>query len=137
MRQPQLFTSWTIACPSPEDCQALQRWLSGRIDRDRVMTDTIRTGPPGTQQSQDVRHRLSDHFADIRMVAAPTPSAFRLVFHRLPGGNRYWKDMMVNILQEIQASAPKASITLEYKGDDGARALGGGRGKGEAPDAAL
>jgi hypothetical protein len=127
MRQPQLFTSWTITCPSPEDCRALQRWLSARIDRERVVPDTIRTGPPAAQQTQEVGHRLGDHFADIRMIGTPAAATFRLVFHRLPGGDRYWKDLMVNVLQEIEARAPKASIVLEYKGDEAARALGESR----------
>ena len=117
MRQPQLYTSWLIACHSPEECQALQRWLASRIDLNRVLTDTIRTVPNGAEKAQTVPHRLGDYFADIRMLPARHPGAFRLLFHRLARADRFWKDLMVNILQEIEPTAEKASITLEYKGD--------------------
>jgi hypothetical protein len=124
MRQPQIYTSWTITCHSPEESQALQRWLPSRIDLDRVLTDTIRTYPNAVGQVQSVPHRLGDFFADIQVLPARTPAAFRLVFHRLPGADRFWKDLMVNIIREIEAVPEKASVTLDYKGDEVAEAMG-------------
>jgi hypothetical protein len=117
MHQPQLYTSWLIACRSPEACQALQRWLASHIDLNRILTDTVRTMPYAVETVQTVPHRLGDYFADIRMLPARRPDAFRLLFHRLARADRFWKDLMVNILQEIEPTPEKASITLEYKGD--------------------
>jgi hypothetical protein len=45
------------------------------------------------------------------------PASFRLVFHRRPEAGRFWKDLMVNILQEIEATPQKASIELDSKGE--------------------
>jgi hypothetical protein len=45
------------------------------------------------------------------------PASFRLVFHRRPEAGRFWKDLMVNILQEIETTPRKASIDLDSKGE--------------------
>jgi hypothetical protein len=119
MRQPQTYTAWKITCQSSEDAQALRQWLSSRIDLDRVLTDTLRVTPNGVEQAETVQHRLGDYFADIRVLPAsePYPPSFRLVFHRRPEAGRFWKDLMVNILQEIETTPQKPSIALDSKGE--------------------
>jgi hypothetical protein len=114
--RPQLFTSWVVACHSPQESQSLQRWLSSHIDLDRVFTDTIQAAPAGVEEIRSVSHRLGDYFASIRILPA-SPASFRLVFQRLPEAKRFWKDLMVNILQEIEAAPETESIQLGYKGD--------------------
>ena len=119
MRQPPLCIAWKITCRSLEEAQSLAQWLSSRIDPDRVMTDTVRVTPGGVEQVHSSPHRLGDYFADIRILHAPpaTPAGFQLVFHRRPEAGRFWKDLMVNIVQEIEATPQKASIDLESKGE--------------------
>src|SRR6266542_5026607 len=119
MRQPPTCTAWKITCHSSEEAQALQQWLSSRIDLDRVLTDTVRVTPNGVEQVQTVRHRLGDYFAAIRTLpdSQANPASFRLVFHRRPEAGRFWKDLMVNILQEIETTPQKASIALDWKGE--------------------
>jgi hypothetical protein len=119
MRQPPTYTSWKITCHSPEEAQALQQWLSSRIDLGRVLTDTVRVTPDGVEQVQTVRHRLGDYFVAIRLLpeSQADPASFRLVFHRRPEAGRFWKDLMVNILQEIETTPEKASIVLDSKGE--------------------
>jgi hypothetical protein len=119
MRQPPTYTVWKITCHSPEEARALQQWLSGRIDLDRVFTDTVRVTPDGVEQVQTVRHRLGDYFDSIRTLpdAQANPASFRLVFQRRPEAGRYWKDLMVNILQEIETAPQKGSIELDSKGE--------------------
>src|SRR5262249_34986333 len=69
--------------------------------------------------AQNETHRLGDYFAAIRLLPVEQdPSAFHLLFHRLPSAGRYWKDLMVNILQEIEKAPEQPSITLGYKGDN-------------------
>ena len=118
MRQPPTYTSWKITCHSSEEAQALQQWLSCRIDLDRVLMDTVRLIPNGVEQVQTARHRLGDYFAAIRMLpdSQANPASFRLVFHRRPEAGRFWKDLMVNILQEIETTPQKTSIDLDSKG---------------------
>jgi hypothetical protein len=82
------------------------------------LTDTVRVTSNGPEQVQTVRHRLGDYFEDIRLVPdSQAPALFRLVFHRRPEAGRFWKDLMVNVLQEIETTRQKASIDLDSKGE--------------------
>jgi hypothetical protein len=119
MRQPPTYTSWKISCHSLDETQAMQQWLSSRIDLDRIETDTVRTAPNGVEQVQAVQHRLGDYFAAIRILPdlAANPATFRLVFHRRPDAGRFWKDLMVNIVQDIEKAPRIASVELDSKGD--------------------
>jgi hypothetical protein len=125
MRQAPTYTSWKITCHSSEEAQALQRWLSSRINLDRVLTDNVRILPNGAEQMQTVRHRLGDYFAAIRMLpdSEANAASFRLVFHRRPEAARFWKDLMVSILQEIETNAARPSIDLDSKGETEPSAL--------------
>jgi len=115
MPQSPTYTAWKITCRSSDEAQALQQWLSSRIDLERVLTDTVRVIPNGVEQVQSVRHRLGDYFAAIRILpdSRANTASFRLVFHRCREAGRFWKDLMVNILQEIETTSEKASITKE------------------------
>ena len=119
MRQPPTYTVWKMTCRSSEEAEALRQWLSSRIDLDRVLTDAVRVAPGGVEQVQTVPHRLGDYFAAIRLLpdSLANPASFRLVFHRRPEAGRFWKDLMVNILQEIERGPQKASIALDAKGE--------------------
>ena|SRR5437868_15505938 len=115
MRPTPISTSWKITCRSLADAQALQQWLSGRIDLDRVLTDTTRVASNGVEKAQTVPHRLGDYFAAIRMLPDPeaSPAGFRLVFQRRPDAGRFSKDLMVNILQELDAMPQKADVVRD------------------------
>lgn len=119
MRQPPTYTVWTITCRSSEDAESLRQWLSGRIDLDHVVTDAVHVVPRGVEQVQSVPHRLGDYFVAVRLLpdASADAASFRLVFHRKPEAGRFWKDLMVNILQEIETGPQEASIALDAKGE--------------------
>lgn len=119
MRQPPTYTVWNVTCHTPHEAQALQQWLSSRIDLDRVWTDTVRVAADGVEQARPVHHRLGDYFTAIRVLPDPQANraSFRLVFHKRREAGRFWKDLMVNILQEIEAGFPQAPIELESKGE--------------------
>src|SRR5262249_31087332 len=104
MREAPTCTTWKITCLSPAQADALGRWLSSRIDPDRVFTDTVRTIPKGVPEAESVSHRLGDYFASVRLVPAHESDSFQLVFEKRPDAGRFWKDLMVNIVQEVAAS---------------------------------
>jgi len=126
MRQPPTYTTWTITCRSPDDARVLRRWLAPRIDLNRVWTDTLRTAPNGTESVRAIPHRLGDYFTEIRMLpdAWGNSERFRLMFRRRPDAGRFWKDLMVNVLGEIQSGAEEASVELDSKGETAPAAAG-------------
>ena len=83
------------------------------------MTDVVRVIPDGVEQVRADPHRLADYFADIRILPDSQVhlASFRLVFHRKLESGRFWKDLMVNILQEIETADQKATIDAESKGE--------------------
>jgi hypothetical protein len=44
-------------------------------------------------------------------------ASFRLVFRRRPEAGRFWNDLMVNILPEIETIPQKAAIEVDSKGE--------------------
>jgi hypothetical protein len=125
MRQPQTYTTWKIKLGSPGDCEAVQHWLADRISLARVCTQTVRAMPGGVVREETVPHRLGDYFAAIRALpdSQNDPASFLLMFQRLPDAGRYWKDLMVGILGEIEASPQRPAIKMEAKGEMEPRAF--------------
>lgn len=117
MHQPPTYTTWKVTCQSAEEADALREWLASRIDLDRVVTDTVRTAPNGVEQVQVVQHRLGGYFSEIRILSdsQANPASFRLVFQRRPDGGRFWKDLMVSVLREIETAPQESSIGLDSK----------------------
>ena len=73
----------------------------------------------GYNRCSVVRHRLGDYFAAIRLLpVAGDATALRLIFERLPEAGRFWKDLMITILQESEKEEETAAVALDYKGDD-------------------
>lgn len=121
MHQDPSYTAWKIRCRSSEDATALKEWLSSHIDLNRTIIDTIQTSPNGFEKVQAVPHRLGDYFAAIRLSPGCTDdlTCLRLGFERRADAGRFWKDLMVNILQEIEGSPQKPSIDLDSKEQPG------------------
>lgn len=113
------YTVWKITCRSCEEAEALGEWLASRIDLDRTLVDITRSAPNGVEHVQTARYRLGDYFAAIRVLpdARIGPSSMRLGFERRADADRFWKDLMVNILQEVEATPQKPSVVFESKGE--------------------
>jgi hypothetical protein len=60
---------------------------------------------------------LGEYCAAIGMLpdSPENGASFRLVFHGRPEAGRFWKELMVNVLQEIETAPLKASIELDSK----------------------
>ena len=119
MIQPPTYYTWKIDCCSPVEAQTLHRWLSSRIDLDRIWTDSVHVYPHGVEEVTTVPHRFGDYFEAIDMLqnSEADPASFRIVFQKWLNAGRFWKDLRVNILREIETTYPNASIRLESKGE--------------------
>jgi hypothetical protein len=126
-----LYTVWLVRCESPDDLRLLRPLLPARIDPDYTITELVRAFPGGAESRRVDRHRLGDYFADVRLLPGPPdePSAFRMVFQRLPDAGRYWKDLMARVLGAVREAAGTATTTLDYRGEENPlEASGGGQG---------
>jgi len=119
MRHDPLFLLWTINCPSSEDCRRLQRWLPDEITPDAVVVDEVRGFPGRIETRCREPHRLGDYFESVQVFPSSecASRSFRLLFRRRPTAQRFWKDLMVRILQKVRAQAAQTTTTLEYRGD--------------------
>jgi len=120
MKAAPLYTTWLICCHSAADRNALQERLADLLNLDRELIDEIHRYPGGVEHVERVPHRLGDYFDRIFTLPG-TPGAdgeLRLVFQRRPDSGRFWKDLMVNLLSEIQAAPPTKTVTLDSKSDE-------------------
>ena len=119
MNQVHPYITWKIVCDSPDEAEAVEQWVSTRIGLDRTIVDTVRTMPNGVEHVETVRHRLGDYFSAIHVEPARGANAHRLQirFERRLNAGRFWRDLMVNILQEIEASPQKPSVVFGSQGE--------------------
>jgi hypothetical protein len=118
MRNDPLFMCWLVRCGSEEDARRLQAAAAG-LTADTIVRDLVRAFPGGWEARWVEPYRLGDYFAEVRALPAPSgsPFSFRILFHRRPDAGRFWKDLMVRILQAMRGAAPDVSTTLDYRGD--------------------
>jgi hypothetical protein len=120
MRHDPLFLSWSVRCESPEVASRLQQWLRGQIAPDAVFEDIVRPAADGVAAASAQRHQLGDYFEAVHLLPGrpDMPSSFRVLFHRRPDAGRYWKDVMVRVLQAIRQAAEGTVTILDFQGDE-------------------
>lgn len=116
MRHDPLFTLWSVQCRSSHDCDRLRQWLAEAVTLDSTFTDEARAFPDGVEVCRREQHRLGDYFQSVRVLPSSEPNSFRVLFQRHPTAGRFWKDLMVRILESVRREAG-ATTTLEYRGD--------------------
>ena len=119
MRHDPLFLLWAITCPSPEDCRRLQHWLPNAITPEATFEDEVRAFPDGIETLRRKSHRLGDYFESVQVLpsAGHESMSFRILFRRRPSAGRFWKDLMVRVLQKVRLESD-ATTALEYRGDE-------------------
>jgi hypothetical protein len=72
------------------------------------------------EAAQEERHRLRDCFQEIRVEphSAGKPDTVRVIFQRLPGAGRYWRDLMVRLLKFVRNVDNGVTITMAYRTED-------------------
>jgi hypothetical protein len=120
MRDDPLFLSWSVRCPSPEVATRLQQQLRTEIAPEAVFEDVVRPAAAGAATASAQRHRLSDYFEAVHLLPGrpDMPDSFRVLFHRRPDAGRYWKDLMVRVLQAIRQGAEGTVTVLDFQGDE-------------------
>lgn len=67
-----------------------------------------------------LRYRLGDYFSQIRFLedSRDYPGCMRLLFQRSPTSGRYWKDLMVHLLERIKKAGGDVVISLAFQGQE-------------------
>lgn len=116
MGMPRRSSVFVVDCRSQERRQQAEQLAREGIDLGKDYARTTRAFPNGVEKKTVTHHRLRDYFAEIRIEKQPQDTAFRLVFSPREGADRYWKDLMVQILASISAEGVSVKSVLKQRG---------------------
>ncbi len=116
MQNGPLVIAWDIACPTSAKARSVRELLDREANLDAVQLVSV-TGGGATQEQA---HRLGDYFHDIRVEprSLEEPNVLRVLFRRLPHAGRYWRDLMVRVLQSINHLGNDIAIEMAYRVED-------------------
>src|SRR5262245_26808766 len=116
IRHDPVFMAWDVRCDSPAESSRAREWLLGHAAPDAVWVDQKYSAGVTSED----RHRVGDYFQEVRTVPdlGGDPCCLRLVFHRRPDAGRFWKDVMVRILNGVNRAGPTQQAKLAYRGDE-------------------
>ncbi|MSU79997.1 MAG: hypothetical protein EXS16_18145 [Gemmataceae bacterium] len=114
MRRDPIFLVFTITSPSYDESLQLRERLRHQIEPDAEFVDSCHS----SEGTKNVIYRIGDCFEEIAILADDDESggSFRLVFHRKPTAERFWKEIMVRIVRSLEVE-PRVTVSLEYQGD--------------------
>jgi hypothetical protein len=105
--------SCRVTCGVRDELNSLAQLAQNEVSLDRVMARVTRAFPNGIEVTLLSEHRLGDYFKEIDVQPEPDPSAFRLEFYPRPDADRYWKDIIVRILQSIQSARERVTVSID------------------------
>lgn len=102
-----------VACRSPELRLKAELKARAEIDLGRDLVSTAVSRPRGKERITETHYRLRDYFDDIRIERQPDSSdAFRLVFDARANADRYWRDLMVQIVGELRDEGASVEVLV-------------------------
>lgn len=116
MRKEPLFLIWHIQGASATGAERIKQALDTTGNLDYVEEDHRQGG--GAHEV--IRHRLGDYFSQICLLedSKDYSGCLRLLFQRSPGAGRYWKDLMVHLLERIKTAGGDVIMNLAFQGDE-------------------
>jgi hypothetical protein len=116
MKNGPLRIAWDIVCPSPAATDIVREVLDRTARLDTIQRVTMTRG----DTVQEETYRLGDFFQDVHLETAPdgTAHTLRIAFARLPNAGRYWRDLMVRILQSAHEACEGVRISMAYRIED-------------------
>jgi hypothetical protein len=105
--------SWLISCDRPVELQRAEQIARSESALGNVITDVARAFPNGKEATVVRHHRIGDYFGAVDVCSSRNgdTKSFMLVFHPLPAADRYWRDMMAEVLRSIRSACEGISIT--------------------------
>jgi hypothetical protein len=114
MRGEPPFVSWTIHLPSEKDAEKVDAILDQLGIEHGVIVDQVRAHPGGIEVRITEPHFMGNYFTNVCLEKDnKDPRQLRLTFRRDPSAGRFWKDVMVSVLQSIRTQVEGSSITID------------------------
>jgi hypothetical protein len=98
-----------ISCDSSEALRQAEQVARKVVAPDHAFVDIARSGSNGVQKQTTRKYNVDDLFDGIE-VARIDATSLKLVFHVRARADRYWKDVLANILRAIRESVEGSSI---------------------------
>jgi hypothetical protein len=118
MQDGPLFLSWSIHLPSKAGVEEVSSVLNSLNTESGFMLDEVRASPGGCEARRIEPHRIGNYFDNIYFnLYEDDPLMLRLTFQRSPAAGRFWKDVMVHVLNSIRRKIPDVRLAIDYKGD--------------------
>src|SRR5262245_14064743 len=93
----ELTVTFVVSSESSEKLHLAKQLATSKAQPDSLLTDVARS----KDKVYTHTYRLVDYFSSVS-VADSGPTSFQLVFVPRHGADRYWKDLVVNILASIR-----------------------------------
>lgn len=105
----------TIVCvisgPTPEMLRAGEHLARTESALDRVSTVVSFSFPGGVERRVERSYRIGDYFDRIEIGNLMSEGrSFEMVFHVRPDAGRYWKDLIVGILRDMEQAGFETAI---------------------------
>lgn len=91
--------TFVVSSDSSEKLRLARELAISKSQLDRLHTDVA----TATDRVRIEHHRLGDYFDSVQ-VAEDELTSFRLVFYPRPNADRYWKDLIADILVSLRAA---------------------------------
>ncbi len=118
MENGPLKIAWNVICPSAATIGIVREVLDRTAHLDAIQSVTV----TGGDMVHEEAYRLGDYFENIHVETPPNGAAhtLRIVFARLPNAGRYWRDLMVRVLQSAREACGGVRIGMAYRIEDAA-----------------
>lgn len=115
-RHDPLVITWLLKC-DPNRLIHIEGMLRTEIRLDATVVDTVSAFPEGRQVNESISHRVGDYFRDIQIGSEQNNGAavLRLTFHRQPEAGRFWKDVMMQILNSARRNGAQVELAHDVK----------------------
>jgi hypothetical protein len=105
--------AWLVKCDAPEELHKAEETARHEASLNRTVVSNVTGRSGGAETNYTISHVLSDYFSDMKVEHASMlddSNAFRIFFYPAMNADRFWKDLMIGILQSIEKSASGVSI---------------------------
>lgn len=113
-RHDPLVIAWDVRCASEEDLRAVSATLESQSCPTAIVEDIATSGSDSEQVAVRTRHHVGEYFETVRSLPGDDPLSLRVVFQRRPDAGRFWKDVMVRVLQTLRNAASHVSIRRDF-----------------------